>query len=128
MIICGRFVKKQFMRGFEIAWFCWPEVKEMSGRADGFSPKTRRHGSLKKNGAEDIVGGSDRALGFSVLRGSVRARKTEGSAVRREEGAIGEIIEFLAVVALNCVDNTVKVCANKGMKSRQRVWYIRFGS
>jgi hypothetical protein len=76
MIICWRFVKKQFVWSFEITWFCWPKVKKMSGGADGFGPKTRRHGSLKKNSAENVVGGSDCALGFSVLRGSVRARKS----------------------------------------------------
>ena len=62
-------------------------VEKVGGGMKCFNPKRRGKIGLDKETAHIVVGGPNKALGFSVLGGSVGARETIDNAIRREESA-----------------------------------------
>jgi hypothetical protein len=76
-------------------------------------PVTEWKGSLKHQGAHDIVGGTNHALGLAVLRGSVGTRHLKLDAVREEE-CVGGVIELASIIALDAPDGAAKLYGHKG--------------
>jgi hypothetical protein len=72
------------------------------------SPVTVGKGSLEQQGAHDIVGGTNHALGLAVLRGSVGTQHLKLDTVREEENA-GGVIKLASIIALDAPNNTTKL-------------------
>jgi hypothetical protein len=77
------------------------------------NPITGRKGGLKQQGAHDIVGGTNHALGLATLRGSVGTRHAKLDAVREEESA-GGVIKLASIITLDVPDGAAKLCGHKG--------------
>jgi hypothetical protein len=71
-------------------------------------------GSLKQQGAHDIVGGMNHALGLTVLQGSVGTRHPKLDAVREEESVGGGVIKLTTIIALDAPDGVDKLRGHKG--------------
>jgi hypothetical protein len=70
--------------------------------------------SLEQQGAHDIIGGTNHALGFAVLWESVRTRHPKLDVVREEESAGGGIIKLASIIALDALDGATKLRGHKG--------------
>jgi hypothetical protein len=71
-------------------------------------------GSLEQQGAHDIIGGTNHALGLAVLWKSVGTRHPKLDAVREEESASGGVIKLTSIIALDGPDGTAKLRRYKG--------------
>jgi len=86
-------------------------VEEIGGNVKGIRPINRRKTSLEQKRAHDIIDGAKSALSPPVLLRGVWARHPKGNPVSEEECAGRGMIKFTAVIALNCLDGGVKLCA-----------------
>ena len=75
-------------------------------------------GSLEQQGAYDIVGGTNHALGLAVPRGRVGTRHSKLNTVREEEGA-GGVIKLTFIVTLDTPDGATKLCGYMDEKVRK---------
>jgi hypothetical protein len=71
-------------------------------------------GSQEQQGAHDIIGGTNHALGLAVLWESVGTRHPKLDAVREEESASGGVIKLASIIALDGPDGTTKLRRYKG--------------
>jgi hypothetical protein len=74
------------------------------------------NGSLEQQGAHDIVGGMNHALGIAVLRGSLGTRHPKLDAVREEESVGGGVIKLASIITLDAPDGVAKLRGHKGKK------------
>jgi len=86
-------------------------VEEIGSSVKGIRPINRRKTSLEQKRAHDIIDGAKSALSPPVLLRGVWARHPKGNPVSEEERAGRGMIKFTAVIALNCLDSGVKLCA-----------------
>jgi hypothetical protein len=61
----------------------------------------------------DIIGGTNHALGLTVLWGSVRTRHLKLDTVREEESA-GGVIKLAYIITLDAPDGAAKLRGHKG--------------
>jgi hypothetical protein len=64
---------------------------------------------VEQQGANDIVGAANNAFSFAVLRGGIGAGHAKENSVGLEEGASGEVIELVAVVALYALNGDTEL-------------------
>ena len=64
---------------------------------------------MEQHGANDVVHSAYHALRLAILGGRVGAGHPEHSAMVKEEGAGGGVVELAPVVALNLLDSTAKL-------------------
>jgi hypothetical protein len=95
------------------------EVEEIGGGVKALNPVASWMRCLQQQGAHDIVGGANHALGLAILRGGVRAWHSKLNAVGEEEGARVGVIEVSSVIALDTVDGVTKLLENVGEKVRE---------
>jgi hypothetical protein len=74
VVIGGWGAKKRMVRGGEIESFGGVSVDEIGGGMESFDPIVWGHAGVEEKGADDIVNGPDRALGFAILLGCVGTR------------------------------------------------------
>lgn len=79
---------------------------------ESFNPVGRRNACLKQKGTHNIVGGTDNALGLTVLWGSVQVWKSDTICEKERVGR--GIVKFPTVVALDAFDSGAKLCRHKG--------------
>jgi hypothetical protein len=60
-------------------------IDEVGGSGESISPICKRHRCLEEEGASDIGGGANHALGFPVLLRGIWTRHTEGNTVGEKE-------------------------------------------
>jgi len=70
---------------------------------------------------DDVISGTNHALGFTVLRGRVGARHPEQDAVGEKEGASGRVVEFAAVITLDTPNGAAELGLHIGGKISQRI-------
>jgi hypothetical protein len=83
------------------------------------SPVTGWKGSLKQQGAHDIIGGTNHALDLAVMWESVGTRHPELEAVREEESAGGGVIKLVSIITLDALDGAAKLRGHKGEEVRE---------
>ena len=72
-----------------------------------FNPKWGWQAGLDEKGTNNVVSGSEKALGFTILWRGVWAGKAIDNAICGEEGTKGGVEEFVAVIALLSFDDDV---------------------
>jgi hypothetical protein len=71
------------------------------------------HGSLKQQSANNVVGGAQHTLGFTVLRRGVWARHPEVHAMSKEKLPQGGVVELTPIVTLDALNHAAELSANK---------------
>jgi hypothetical protein len=126
VIVSGRLGEEGGVRGLIMKGFCWAKIEKVCSCVESVSPVVGWHRGLKKNGAENVIGGPDRTFRLAVLRRSVGAGESQDGAEGSEEGTICSIIKLTAVVALDSTYVYMKMGTYKGMKVRESRVNIRF--
>lgn len=80
-------------------------------------PKGRGDRSMGQQGSNHVINRTDMTLGFSILGRSVWAGKPKLYAMVLSKRMKMRIVEFFAIVTLNCFDMFVKLCLNKLMEN-----------
>ena len=86
-------------------------IEKVCGSVQSVSPIDRWKATLKEQSAMNVVDGAKGVLCFTVLLRGVGARHAEDCTLGEEECAGRGMIKFTAVIALNCLDSGVKLCA-----------------
>jgi len=76
-------------------------IQKVGRGLEAFNPIRSRKGGLEQHGANDVVHSADHAFRLAILGGRVGAGHPEHSAMVKEEGAGGGVVELAPVVALN---------------------------
>jgi hypothetical protein len=126
MIIGGVDAKKSEVRSGVGNRLGWQTVEKVGGSGEGLSPVVRRKGSLKEQGARDIVRCANHALGPTILRGRVGTRHTEVDAAREEKITGRIVIELAAVVTLDAPDGVTELSGDPSEEVRQGGKSVRF--
>jgi hypothetical protein len=71
-----------FVRCAHVEGFCGSEVDEERGSVQCLGPILRRHGGMEKDGAGNVIGGSDGALFLAILGGCLGAGEAKNGTVR----------------------------------------------
>ena len=91
----------------------------MGGSGKGISPIGGGHGSLEEQGAGDIVGGTNNALGFAILLRGIGARHTERNTFSKKESTRRRVGKLTTVVTLHRFDGATKLSEHIGEKIRE---------
>ena len=125
MIIGGVDAKKSEVRSGVGNRLGWQAVK-VGGSGEGLSPVVRRKGSLKEQGARDIVRCAYHALSPTILRRRVGTRHTVVDATREEESTGRIVIELAVVVTLDASDGATELSGDPSEEVRQGGKSVRF--
>jgi hypothetical protein len=101
------------------------KVEEIGGGVKALNPVVGWKRCLEQQGAHDIVGGANHALGLAILRGGVGARHPKLNTMGQEEGARG-VIKLSSVIALDTADGVTKLHENVGKEVREGGESVRF--
>jgi len=71
---------------------------------------------MSKEGADDVIYCTDFSFDFSILRGGVRTRKSEGHSILFTRFLKQIVIIFFAIVTLKTFYWTLKLCLNVSTK------------
>jgi hypothetical protein len=82
-------------------------------RCEDSLPNTAVAWRLETVKSDDVVGGSQHAFGFTVLRRGVWAGHPELNAVGKEEPPRGGVVELAPIVALDTLDLAAELSPNK---------------
>jgi hypothetical protein len=104
------------------------DIEKEGGSGESFGPIGRRHVCLKKEGAGDVVKGTDGTLGLSILLGSIRTRETKVDAVRGEVSRDGRVDKLSTIVSLHGDKRKVKLGACVSNEIENGVGCVRFPS
>ena len=91
----------------------------MGGRGKGINPIGGGHGSLEEQGAGDIVGGTNHALGFAILLRGIGARHAERNTFSKKESTRRRVVKLTVVVTLHGFDGATKLSEHIGEKIRK---------
>jgi hypothetical protein len=91
-------------------------IEEISGCVECLDPIRDGHASLKKERANNIIGGANNALGSTILGQSVWAGQTEGDTMSEKERAGVGVIKLTAIAALNILDGDAELSGNISKK------------
>lgn len=78
----------------------------------GVSPTDGRKTGLKDERAHNIIDGEKNALSSTILLGCVWAQHAQANTVGKKECVSQGLIEFMAVIALDCLDRGAKMHAH----------------
>lgn len=111
-----RWVAKEFGKwGCEVEW-CTGTSIEVAGASESLCLEDGRYMGLKKQCADNIIGGLDSALIFAVLGRRVWAREAKEDAMLLQEGEVQRIGELATIVCLKSANIKIKlgaqVCMN----------------
>lgn len=84
-------------------------IQKVGRSLEAFNPIGSRKGGLEQHGANDVVHGADHAFCLAILRRRVGTGHPEHSAMVKEEGASGGVVELAPVVALNLLNSIAKL-------------------
>jgi len=87
-------------------------IEEISGCVECLDPIRGGHASLKKERANNIIGGANNVFGYTILGRSVWTRQTEGGTMSKKERAGTGVIKLTAIVALNVLDEDAELSGN----------------
>ena len=119
MVIGGVYAEKSEVRSGVGNRLGGQTVEEVGSSGEGFGPVVSRKGSLKEQGARDIVRCANHALSTTILRRRVGTRHTEVDSAR-EEKITGHIdIELTAVVTLDAPDGATELSGDPSEEVRQ---------
>jgi len=100
-------------------------VQQVGGGVEALSPVTGREGGLEQQGAHDVVGGANHALGLAVLRRSVGAGHPQLHTEGQEEGTGRRVVKLSPVVALNTLDGATELRGHPSEEARERGKRVR---
>jgi hypothetical protein len=128
MLIRGLSPEQGEVGGTETQRFGGENIQEIGSSAKSRSPEGGRNTSMKQEGANDIICGTNDAFSFAVLGGGVGAGHTEVYAMGEEEHAGARVIKLAAVVALDSLDGDTELSLNIGKEVRQGGESVRLES
>jgi hypothetical protein len=126
MIIGGVDAKKSEVRSGVGNRLGWQAVEKVGGSGEGLSPVVRRKGSLKEQGARDIVRCAYHALSPTILRRRVGTRHTVVDATREEESTGRIVIELAVIVTLDASDGATELSGDPSEEMRQGGKSVQF--
>lgn len=91
-------------------------------------PERWRHGGVEQHSANTVIESVQDTFSSTVLLGGVRTCETKDYATRGEEGAKSSIVEFTAIVRLECCDRLAELCLHIRMKGDEGRKDIRFSA
>jgi hypothetical protein len=103
-------------------------VEEIGGSVEALSPKASWERSLEKEGAHDVVRGTNHALGLAVLRGGVWARHAQLDTMGEEESARSGVVELTAIVTLNGLDGEAELSRHPSEEVEKGGESVRLGT
>ena len=101
-------------------------IEEVGGSTETLNPIPRRERSLEKQGANNIINGTDDTLRFTILRRRVGTRHPELRAMGEQEGARRGVIKLTPIVGLDGLDGATELCSNVGKEIGQSVKRVGF--
>jgi hypothetical protein len=98
----------------------------MGSGGEGVGPVRGGHRRLKKECADDVVGGAEDALSLSILLRGVGTRHAKRDTVSEEEGAGDRIVKLATIVTLDRFDVAPKLSTSICKEIRNSWKGVRF--
>jgi hypothetical protein len=95
------------------AGFCWKMIQQISSDVEALYPILWWHGSLKQHSVNNIVGGAQHTLGFTILRRAIWAGHPEVHAMSKEELPRGGVEELTPIVTFDALNIVTELSADK---------------
>ena len=104
------------------------DVKQSRRGGERFNPVRGGHGGLEQQGANNIIGRSNDAFSFTVLRRGVRAGHAKVDAPGEEESTGAGVVKLAPVVALNSLYGGAELGGGVGNEVGERAESVRFNT
>jgi hypothetical protein len=88
-------------------------VQQVCGGVETLYPILWWHGSFKQQSMNNVVGGAQHTLSFTILRTDVLAGHSEVHAMSKEKLPRGGVVELTPIVALDTLNRVVKMSVDK---------------